>query len=237
METKRRLKNFDFSAEGAHMALVGEFQNGAANGYKTLITKSLTNDLTEEQKESLKQIIKSAQECSDEEAEAIIKAHLDTSKNTQGDSKTPLSENLETPDEVDNMTTDNVEMIEKSVSDAALQEVQKAADTAKAEVEELKKSLKAFEEAKAEAEKQEFIVKAQGFESLGVTEENTEAFAVALMKMSKDEDLSVIQEVLEKAVTIAKSVGDLEPVGVDTQVEAETGNSALAEILKAKFNK
>lgn len=37
---KRRLRNFDFSQEGAHLALVHKDQGGAANGYSTLIMKS-----------------------------------------------------------------------------------------------------------------------------------------------------------------------------------------------------
>lgn len=40
MKAKRRLKNFNFEAEGAHVALVGKHQGGPANGYTTLITKS-----------------------------------------------------------------------------------------------------------------------------------------------------------------------------------------------------
>lgn len=37
---KRRLKNFDFQGEGAHIALVHKDQGGAANGYNTLVMKS-----------------------------------------------------------------------------------------------------------------------------------------------------------------------------------------------------
>lgn len=37
---KRRLKNFDFQGEGAHIALVHKDQGGAANGYDTLVMKS-----------------------------------------------------------------------------------------------------------------------------------------------------------------------------------------------------
>jgi len=37
---KRRLKNFNFEQDGAHVALVGKHQGGPANGYTTLITKS-----------------------------------------------------------------------------------------------------------------------------------------------------------------------------------------------------
>lgn len=37
---KRKLSNFDFSDEGAHIALVHKEQGGSANGYSTLITKA-----------------------------------------------------------------------------------------------------------------------------------------------------------------------------------------------------
>ena len=37
---KRKLSNFDFSGEGAHIALVHKEQGGSANGYSTLITKA-----------------------------------------------------------------------------------------------------------------------------------------------------------------------------------------------------
>lgn len=40
---KRRLKDFDFSKDGAHLALVHKEQGGAANGYSTLIMKSSAN--------------------------------------------------------------------------------------------------------------------------------------------------------------------------------------------------
>lgn len=40
MKAKRRLKNFDFEKEGAHVALVGKHQGGPANGYTTLVTKA-----------------------------------------------------------------------------------------------------------------------------------------------------------------------------------------------------
>lgn len=36
---KRRLTNITFEHEGAHVALVGKHQGGAANGHTTLITK------------------------------------------------------------------------------------------------------------------------------------------------------------------------------------------------------
>lgn len=44
----RRLSDFDFSKDGAHVALVGKHQGGPANGVTTLITKS-TSSITQEQ--------------------------------------------------------------------------------------------------------------------------------------------------------------------------------------------
>ena len=40
IKAKRKLKDFDFSKEGAAIALVHKNQGGAANGYKTLIMKA-----------------------------------------------------------------------------------------------------------------------------------------------------------------------------------------------------
>jgi hypothetical protein len=47
-EKKRRLSNFNFEVEGAHVALVSKKQGGPANGITTLITKS-TKNISEEQ--------------------------------------------------------------------------------------------------------------------------------------------------------------------------------------------
>lgn len=49
-KAQRRLSNFNFEAEGSHVALVGKHQGGPANGVTTLLTKS-TQTITEEQME------------------------------------------------------------------------------------------------------------------------------------------------------------------------------------------
>lgn len=40
IKAKRQLKNFNFEAQGSHVALVGKHQGGPANGYTTLVTKA-----------------------------------------------------------------------------------------------------------------------------------------------------------------------------------------------------
>lgn len=43
VKKKRRLKDFNFESEGAHLALVHKLQGGSANGFETLIMKSTAN--------------------------------------------------------------------------------------------------------------------------------------------------------------------------------------------------
>ncbi len=235
MKAKRKLKDFDFTKEGSHVALVSVDNGGAANGYKTLITKSVSEDLSENQRESLKQIIKSTEECSDEEAEEILKANLDALKE---DGVSPINKTKETPTEETLMTTENVEMIEKSTLEVELkkaleaQEAQLKADYEAKEVE-LKKSLEAYEAKEIEITKAKFIEKAKGFEDLGISEDKEELMAVALMKMAGSEDYKVVEEVLETAVRLAKNAHMLEQRGSDTPEEvAEL--SGVMQVLKSK---
>lgn len=241
MKAKRRLKNFDFSGESAHMALVHEEANGGpASGIRTLITKSLDiESMTDSQKESLKQIIKSANGFSDEEADAYIQQTL--AKNAGGDA--PVSD-IEKGNVADNNIPDtqenNMEQIEKSAVEALIQkaleeqkaEIEKAVSEKESKIEELTKSLAAFEAEKAAQKQAEFVAKAADFEVLGV--EDKESFGVALMKMSEQEELAGVMSVLEKAVQIAKGVEGLGEVGHDLEPEEEQ-ISKTAELLKAKY--
>ena len=42
-KAKRKLTDITFEHEGAHLALVHKMQGGSANGYKTLVMKSVDN--------------------------------------------------------------------------------------------------------------------------------------------------------------------------------------------------
>lgn len=67
---KRRLTNITFEHQGAHVALVGKHQGGAANGHSTLVTKGVdvkafATELTElmnqyagEQEQKVQEIMK-----------------------------------------------------------------------------------------------------------------------------------------------------------------------------------
>jgi hypothetical protein len=237
MKAKKRLKNFDFSGQNAHMALVDE----PANGIKTLITKAVDIDaMTDVQKESLKQIIKSANGFSEEEAQAYIEQL--SAKDAGGDNPVSDIEKGNVADKTlpDNQENTMSEMIEKSAVEALIQkaleekqaEIEKAVAEKESKIEELTKSLQAFEAEKAEAKKAEFVAKAADFEVLGV--EDKESFGVALMKMSEQEELAGVMSVLEKAVQIAKGVEGLGEMGHDLEPQEEQ-ISKTAELLKAKY--
>lgn len=150
-------------------------------------------------------------------------------KNASGVSE-PVSENKETPNEVDDPMS---EKIDKSVVEQMIaEEIQKAAQAAQekdSQIEELQKSLKALEDEKVEVRKAQFIEKAKEYEVLGV--EDFESFGVALMKMSGDKSMEAVIATLEKAVNIAKNVNEFNEEGHDVDVESE---SDVTAVLKAR---
>jgi vacuolar-type H+-ATPase subunit I/STV1 len=196
--------------------------------------------MTDVQKESLKQIIKSANGFSEEEAQAYIEQL--SAKDAGGDNPVSDIEKGNVADKTlpDNQENTMSEMIEKSAVEALIQkaleekqaEIEKAVAEKESKIEELTKSLQAFEAEKAEAKKAEYVAKAADFEVLGV--EDKESFGVALMKMSEQEELAGVMAVLEKAVQIAKGVEGLGEVGHDLEPEEEQ-ISKTAELLKAKY--
>ena len=141
------------------------------------------------------------------------------------------------PNEEVNMTTENVEMIEKSAVDV---EIAKAVAAKEAELLEIQKGLQdqlaEFNKAKEEAEKAQFIEKAKGFEVAGIEGEAVEGFALALQKASKDADLAVLVQALEKMVTLTKSIETVSQSEGHAADLSDTGVS-VSDILKAKKTK
>lgn len=297
-KAKRRLTNFDFSGENHHVALVHRAQNGAANGYQTLIMKSsdvsvelsmaefLTRffniwsgdaeflarllgysddtdalwddqklaeqvtllekvrtrseddndsderfpldmgDLSDLEQEDLRELTKSL-------AEASNITITDLTKDADGASPVGEEETSEESEEDNPKEVEKMADVEKSAVEAAVEKARQDLQAAhEAELAELRKSLEAFETEKAQARKETFVTKAADFEALGV--EDTEKFAVALMKATDDEDMKVLVEVLEKSLTIAKSVDELQPKGSDAEPqEALSGVRAAIEARKA----
>lgn len=284
----RRLSNFDFSGENHAVALVSKDVGGAANGYKTLITKA-TDVIVElsmaeylyaffdvwsgdaefiskilgysddfdlwdyEKIEAKTTILSGMQEVYKAEGtldksklvevaditkalanntNRVITDYEEIKKAANGD--VPVSEIETSPKEVLTMSQ---EAIEKAVNEALAvkqEEIEKAAyEKAKAEQEEIQKGLQAqieeFQKEKLEIEKATFVTKAQEFKDLGV--EDFDAFGVAIMKASKDAELSVLVATLEKAVELTKGMSTEE---VGHGLEKEIAKSSLHELAKSK---
>jgi len=220
-KAKRRLKNISFSNEDAHMALVSTDVGGPANGVNTLVMKS-AQEVSEDQFNSLVQIVMKSQGVSEEEAKETLKGFTQT----KGDS---MSEEMIAKSTVEALVA---EQVEKAKQDAL--------DAAKAEQEEITKGLQAeiekFRQKEQVTKKAQFVEKAKGYEALGVTDENAEAVAEALMKMAEDETMKPVQEMLEKALNVAKaeSEGMFEAKGHDVHVESDGEESGVLSAIKAR---
>lgn len=253
MKAKKRLKNFDFSGENAHMALCHVSQGGAANGFKTLIMKSEIDitKMSEKQIQNLKEIIKACNDLSEEDADNYIQGlREEVEVNKDADGVSPVSDdNVETPNEViESMSVDNVnktaqdsvEMIEKAAFESAVTEaIEKAKAEKEAEMQEIVKGLQneieKFKAAQLEIKKAEFVQKAAEFEVLGV--EDVDAFAVALMKMSEQDEFKVVSEVLEKALNITKNVAEMSEQGHSVEPVESEAVSGVMKALQAKKSK
>lgn len=287
-EATRRLSKFDFSGENHAVALVSKDVGGAANGYKTLITKgtdvivelsmaeylyaffdvwsgdaefiskilgySDDFDLWDHEKLADKSYILSGMqevykaegtldksklvEVADitkalaKNTNRVITDYEEIKKAANGD--VPVSEIETSPKEVLTMSQ---EAIEKAVSEALAVkqvEIEKAAyEKATAEQLEIQKGLQAqieeFQKEKIEIEKATFVTKAQEFKDLGV--EDFEAFGTAIMKASKDAEMSVLVATLEKAVELTKGMSTEE---FGHGLEKEIAKTSLHELAKSK---
>lgn len=266
MTAKRRLSDFDFSGSDAAVALVNKGQGGAANGYKTLITKatdvvvelSMAEFLTRfaDMWSSDAQMVSTMLGFSDDisalwdgdelltrvhpmkqsdpvvtdklidTVNVISKAMNITIKDIDSISKSngvsPVSDNNQ-DGEIPMNETEVQALVAKALADkeadnqaAITKAVEQAKADAKADAnaenEEIRKGLQEqldkHEADKVAVEKANFVTIAKGYSALGVTDENAEAHAVALMKASSDESLKPLVEMLEKAQNVVKAAGE-----------------------------
>lgn len=225
-EAKRKLSNFSFESEGSHVALVGKFQGGPANGVTTLVTKA-TNDISQEEvKESLSQVDKGM---SSEEG---------VTNQTEG--KT-LSDNVEKQEDIM-----SEEMIAKSVMDA---EITKAVDLAVAEVTkayeekviakqaeldaalEVVKSLKAKEKESVQKSRKEAL------KGAGLADDEVEELYKSTEALPTESFDMIVKAMAAKEKAIAES-DLLKEVGLSGQAEAVEeldGVAALTKSLEQKY--
>lgn len=178
----KRLKNFDFSVEGAAVSLVGPDLGNAANGFKVLAIKAAnTISQVAEQKNTEEAIEKSVepQNESDEvaaktttESDASTNAGVEKSVGPTGSINQEVLENKP-------MTEPVVEMVEKS----QFVELVKSLDDTKVELQ------KALDQIKQhEAEKKEAIVKAKTKEIAEIVKDEAKVAILAKAALSLEGD-------------------------------------------------
>lgn len=211
MTAKRRLTDIVFNHEGAHVALVGKHQGGAANGYTTLVTKA-TDHLNEEQ----------------------VKAALEDITEQQPFLKEPIVDTIEKSVHLvllEKAVEDAVK-VEKAAHEAVVVELQKSLDDQAA-------VLKAAEDKLAEfaVAAQEAVAKSRkdAITEAGVPTDKVEALYKAYAQMD-DEGFTVAVEVLKAQQALANTSEMLGETGVTGVGEPDkTKEDKVAEILKAKY--
>lgn len=211
MTAKRRLTDIVFNHEGAHVALVGKHQGGAANGYTTLVTKA-TDHLNEEQ----------------------VKAALEDITEQQPFLKEPIVDTIEkSVHEV--LLTKAVEdavKVEKAAHELVVVELQKSLDDQAAVLKAAQDALEVFagqaKEAVAKARK-------EAIADAGIPADKVEALYKAYAQMD-DEGFAVAVEILKAQQALADSSEMLGEKGVTGVGEPEKSEvDKVAEILKAKY--
>lgn len=142
LKATRRLSDISFEDEGSHVALVGDFQGGAANGFTTLVTKAtkevsdeeLQNalDKTDINKSETKKETNMSTMTAEQVQEAITKALADNAKETESlieKAKLEAKEEAEAKFSAQAAELEVLKALEDSRKDAKYAEIAKAHKT------------------------------------------------------------------------------------------------------------
>lgn len=226
LKATRKLSDISFEAEGSHMALVGDFQGGAANGFNVLLTKATDEVSDEELQNALEQdeqTIKSNQEVeipmstmTEEQVQAAVTKALEAK---DADYAAAIQKALA---EKDAEQKDAIEKAVKGAEEALL--AKHATQDAELQV------LKALEDSRKEAKFTEIAKSHMSVLGEAVTEAD-------LMKALKEADgvetLATLTKALEAYAHIVKNADKLVEVGKSTL--REQTSESKADIAVAKY--
>lgn len=225
LKAKRRLTDISFDHEGAHVALVGKFQGGPANGVDTLLFKSA-----------------STEEISEEELEkALGKSPEETSSSVEkegGDSNKPTEDNIiDKSNEVNPDMTDTTNTIEKSAEQVALEkanakiaELEKAAAKAD-ELEQTVSVLKAAEEKRKDAE---YVTKASKHVHVVSEEDTVTDLAKSLRIAEETEGCEALVKAFESYRDLVENADKLIEKGASKTDDQPNSSKLDAAISKAQ---
>lgn len=208
---KRKITNFNFESEGAHVALVDK----AANQQEVLVMKAL--DKEEPQKDSQPSV--------ESQGEDVVKTEGKETISKTKEECTNMSDKVEVTQE---QLEEQINKAAESIVAKRLEELEKSyEDKVNAATEEVQ-LLKAREEAR---EKQEYLAKAEGLAKYLGEDADKEAIAKALMAVEKNEEATPLMQVLKSVIDmvekdeeklfeeIGKSSTKDQPTDMETKVE------------------
>lgn len=226
-KAERRLSAFNFEHEGSHVALVGKFQGGPANGRTTLLTKA-TEDITQEAvEESLSSLDKSlsSQEGVTNQTEGYT---LSDNDKKQEDS---MSEEMVSKSVMEAEVTKAVEAaVAKAVEEKNAELVTKAAElTAAIEL------VKAFEEKEKES-----VAKGRkdALKQAGVAEDQVEDLYKSTEALTAEHFDAVVKAMgLKEKALVESDMFKEQGVSGEGEVVEEDGVASLTKSYKEKFSK
>jgi hypothetical protein len=212
LKATRKLSDINFEDEGSHVALVGDFQGGAANGFSTLITKA-TNEV------------------SDEDLQNALENDINKSQTEEVDNTMSTM----TTEQVQEMITkalaakevESKEAIEKAVKEAEEKsEAKFSTQAAELQV------LKALEDGRKEAKYADIAKSHKTY--LGESVE--EADLIKALKDSESvESLAVLVKALEDYKNIVKNADKLVELGKSNTKPQPTGSEAKLDAAITKY--
>lgn len=212
LKATRKLSDISFEHEGSHVALVGDFQGGAANGFSTLITKA-TNDV------------------SDEDLQTALEQDLNKSQTKEEDNNMSTM----TTEQVQEMIAKALEAKEAESAEAIEKAVEAAKEEAKLQFEAQSAELqvlKALEDSRKEAK---FVEVAKSHTSvLGEAVEEAE-LAKALKEADGVEALATLTKALDAYKNIVKNADKLVEVGKSNTVAQPTDTEAKLDAAVTKY--
>lgn len=217
------LTDISFEHEGAHIAIVHALQGGAANNWHDALITKATSDITDE---AIQKALESPDTLSGSSDEQETEASASESVNkAEADNQNNVGEKM-----TDNVNVEAELLKAKEDEIALLKEALEKANSAAAELEELRK---AKAQAEHEAAKAQYMDLVKGYSFVAESDQNQ--LAEAMLKASNTEFGELLLDTLEKAREAVKAAACVS-VGVDGEGKVEIGKSAsLAAKLKDKY--
>lgn len=206
-EAKRKILDFNFESEGAHVALVDK----AANLQEVLVMKSLDSQ-------------KDSQPSVDSQGEDVVK--------TEG-TETEINKEVNTMTTEVNQETleEQINKAAEAIVAKRLEEIEKAAD---AKVEAVSKELEIFKAREEARSKQEYLAKAEGFAKYLGEDADKEAIAKSLAAVEKSEDAKAIMDVLKSLKDTLDKESGFEEIGKSATEDQPTDDEAkIASVQKS----